>query len=505
MPGNTTVDTAAIVTIAHTPTTTIYESHSADITPVDPGRLQDGTEPVTHKRRARGRSSSVVSKKQRTGIGADATAGKSRVRGGSVPVPRRRQARGRSSNAFTAANPSANQVDVASTTIPPVTAGSDQHQAPLVPTAHGPDLVATPPDMPDPYFPKWSKVLPGDPIVELNKLMQFTGKREVIDVAEGKPYDTFTLFFPENIYSILVEETNKYAMKVINSKRPLQQFSRYHEWYDVTEPEMKAFIAIEIAMGLVRKTTIESYFNDSFFLTSTPGFRQIFTSRRFQMIRMALHFADNDLDIGQDKLFKIRPLLDLVENTYTLYYTPGKELSIDESMKKFKGRCFAKQYMPNKPSAKWGLKVFSMCDSKTGYLLKFDVYTGKSETLPDVAGGVGSKVVQSLSSDFMDKGHDIYVDNWYTSVPLLEDLRTRNTGACGTVRNIRKGLPKEMKKVKPKKGAKPEFWKNGDNTMLACVWMDTGKVNMLSTIGDTSITQKNSQTKRNIICRKIAT
>ena len=209
---------------------------------------------------------------------------------------------------------------------------------------------------------------------------------------------------------------------------------------------------------------------------------------------MALHFADNELDDGQDPLFKIRPILNLVQHTYATHYTPDKELSIDESMKKFKGKFFAKQYMPNKPS-KWGIKAFSLCDSKTGFLLKFDVYTGKNESLPDAAGGVGHKVVMSLAADYLDQGRVIYVDNWYSSIPLFEDLRLRNTGATGTIRLIRKGLPEEMKVMKPKKGEKPVFWKNNENTMIGCVWMDTGKVTMLSTVGDTGITQRKVKQK----------
>ena len=39
------------------------------------------------------------------------------------------------------------------------------------------------------------------------------------------------------------------------------------------------------------------------------------------------------------------------------------------------------------------------------------------------------------------------------------------------------------------------FWKNSENTMLSCVWMDTGKVTMLSTVGDTGITQRRVRQK----------
>ena len=172
------------------------------------------------------------------------------------------------------------------------------------------------------------------------------------------------------------------------------------------------------------------------------------------MIRSVLHFANNELDTGDDRLFKIRPILDLVQDTYPQYFEPGKKLSLDETFRKFLGRIFFKQYMPKKP-CKWGIKIFSLCDADTGYLLKFHIYTGKSEELPDSTNsedsGMTSNMVKSLTSDYMDKGHVVYMDNFYSGIPLFEDLRSKNTGACGTICNSRKHLPKEFKKINTKK------------------------------------------------------
>ena len=47
-------------------------------------------------------------------------------------------------------------------------------------------------------------------------------------------------------------------------------------------------------------------------------------------------------------------------------YVPGKDMSVDEGMVKFKGRLFFKQYMPKKP-VKYGIKVWMAAHSKTGY------------------------------------------------------------------------------------------------------------------------------------------
>ena len=43
--------------------------------------------------------------------------------------------------------------------------------------------------------------------------------------------------------------------------------------------------------------------------------------------------------------------------------------------------------------------------------------------------------------ELLDKGYHIYMDNWYTSAELLEELLYRDTYACGTVRMLHKGTP----------------------------------------------------------------
>ena len=96
---------------------------------------------------------------------------------------------------------------------------------------------------------------------------------------------------------------------------------------------------------------------------------------------MCLHFADNT---GQkpkdhpdyDPLYKIRVVLDRCVATYLENIIPGKNLSVDESMLKFKGRLYFKQYMPMKP-VKWGIKLFALCDAETWAILRFFVYMGK--------------------------------------------------------------------------------------------------------------------------------
>ena len=66
--------------------------------------------------------------------------------------------------------------------------------------------------------------------------------------------------------------------------------------------------------------------------------RGVMTRKRFAEIMAHLHLADNEKWDKQDLLYKIRPLVDLVNRNCNAVYRPGKYVCIDESTVPFKGR-----------------------------------------------------------------------------------------------------------------------------------------------------------------------
>lgn len=61
---------------------------------------------------------------------------------------------------------------------------------------------------------------------------------------------------------------------------------------------------------------------------------------------------------------------------FTKLYYPAKNVTVDEQLVAFRGRCPFKQYIPSKP-AKYGIKIWTLCDSKTSYVWKLQIYIGK--------------------------------------------------------------------------------------------------------------------------------
>src|ERR1044072_1412740 len=97
---------------------------------------------------------------------------------------------------------------------------------------------------------------------------------------------------------------------------------------------------------------------------------------------------------------------------------PGEAVSIDEAMILWRGRLAFRQYIPGKRH-KYGVKLYMLCD-KSGYMWNSSVYCGRSDSM----GGFGHAEtdVLKLMEKRLDLGHQLYVDNFYTSVPLAKEL-----------------------------------------------------------------------------------
>ena len=72
-------------------------------------------------------------------------------------------------------------------------------------------------------------------------------------------------------------------------------------------------------------------------------------------------------------------MIEMMDKTFLQGYKCGRDLSFDEGCFPYKGRVHFCCYNPSKPN-KWHLKFFEVSDARTGYVVGFDVYTGKNKT-----------------------------------------------------------------------------------------------------------------------------
>lgn len=70
------------------------------------------------------------------------------------------------------------------------------------------------------------------------------------------------------------------------------------------------------------------------------------------------------------------------------------------------------------------------------------MYTGADPSKPTHPKGLAYDVVLELFETQLGKGHAVYMDTFYSSPELFEDLLVQNTAVSGTVRTNRRNFPK---------------------------------------------------------------
>ena len=112
-------------------------------------------------------------------------------------------------------------------------------------------------------------------------------------------------------------------------------------------------------------------------------------------------------------------------------YSPERALSIDGQMIGTKNRISFTQYMLKKPK-KFGIKIWALCESLTGYCLQFQIYTGKEADKAEK--GLCTRVVLDLMEKYLDRNYHVAFDNFYTSYALVHKLLLRKIWSCITIR-----------------------------------------------------------------------
>lgn len=94
--------------------------------------------------------------------------------------------------------------------------------------------------------------------------------------------------------------------------------------------------------------------------------------------------------------------------------------------------------MPNKPD-KFGLKFWLLVDVESKYVFNILPYLGKDEMLSRQGRPLAEDVVLRLIEPLKNKGYNITIDNFFTSLPLAEKLKKLRTSIVGTMRKKQKG------------------------------------------------------------------
>jgi len=141
---------------------------------------------------------------------------------------------------------------------------------------------------------------------------------------------------------------------------------------------------------------------------------------------------------ADDKLAPISNIYDKFVTACEANYTPGTGCTVDESLHEFRGMFSFRQYIPNKPS-KYGIKVYDLADNKTFYLDSSKLYTGAGTHAPGLP--VATQAVLDLVPSVSGTNRNITTDNYYTSIPLAMELKSRKLTLVGTMKKNKAYIP----------------------------------------------------------------
>jgi hypothetical protein len=151
----------------------------------------------------------------------------------------------------------------------------------------------------------------------------------------------FQKVFPDSFFRRIVKNTNAYG----NKKK---------EFKEVTFEELKTFLSITMTMSFVKLPRIEYYWSNQYSWSKQESISSLMSRNRYFEILTNLSLTSRRKH--GNKLYKVQPLIDHLKSVFKNLCYFGQNLSIDESMIKFKGRSSMKQYIPTKPIPR-GYKV----------------------------------------------------------------------------------------------------------------------------------------------------
>jgi hypothetical protein len=269
--------------------------------------------------------------------------------------------------------------------------------------------------------------------------MNFTAKpgpQHTLSPENAMPWEYFCLYIPIFFWSKWALYTNLKAEQEMGKSK--EKTPRY--WSPTGAAELKAWVGSVIWWCLGVSQTFHTFWNEDY---DRNKMKSWFSEFRWYQIRRYFKISNPQEDEQNkgDKIQKVRELWESFIFACKRWYWPSQQVGVDEAIKRFKGRCSFKQYIKSKP-CRWGLKAFCLCCSATGYLWNAFIYCGKNDVDDSQNKELGAThaLVLNLLEPLAGKHHIVHMDNYFTSIPLFNDLASQGTWCCGTMRSNRRGV-----------------------------------------------------------------
>ena len=225
---------------------------------------------------------------------------------------------------------------------------------------------------------------------------------------QWSPVRYFEQYIDDNDYATMADFTNRHFIQATGRV--------------LSSSTIEKFVGISLMMGCLGLKRLQQ-------ATRIHSIADCMQRDRFSKLRNHFTVVDNNVfsedDKSADRMWKVRPFVERIRRT-CLTLPREANVSNDEQMISFTGRCPSRQYVPRKPNPT-GLKNFVLAGA-SGLVLDFELYQGAGTfDRYDIDGkkaGQGSGAVLRLCES-LSNGHRLYCDRFFTSLPLINHMLTR--------------------------------------------------------------------------------
>jgi len=219
------------------------------------------------------------------------------------------------------------------------------------------------------------------------------------------------LLFLSEIFHLLEEQTNVYY------QQHLDEQATTSSWLpDITSPDMMTFFALALQMGHDLTDTLHDY-KSRLRQLHNLFYDETMKWDRFLHILRFLNFTDNSQTRWRRRIW-----LTMTHwmKAYAKFYNPSENLAVEEVIVKFKGRVSFRQYIPKKRKC-FIIKMYKLCD-ESGYTYNMRVYLGTDSYSATDDMTATHATVRHLTCRVGGLGHKIFMDNFFSSPRLSDDL-----------------------------------------------------------------------------------
>lgn len=271
----------------------------------------------------------------------------------------------------------------------------------------------------------------------------------------------WNLLINKEIIDIIVRHTN---VKIEDTcARMMAQDLQMQTYHHLTDDiEIRSLIGILYFGGWWKQSSVscKQLWEKSLGISA---YRCLMPRLRFMFLTACLRFDDKESRDPEDRFSPIREIWDIFIQNCTTYYKPNNNVTVDEQLLGFRGRCKFRMYIKSKPD-KYGLKIISLNDANTSYMINAIPYLGKTSTPPGVP--VSEYFLEEVTKPIHDTNRTVTCDNWFSSIPVFQRMLSDHKLTCtGTIRKNKRQIPQEMKVITKETPAKYCF--SDDLTLLS--------------------------------------